>query len=157
MLLTLHFISRSIRWSAFSWTIDGVAAVFLLFGTHHRSAIISNMSNELCSNKESFYLFFVSSLASWIAATVLETRTCLHMAKKISAVYSSAQPVRKRNLIFALPIVLLALNSVVVMTLFCLDVSETVRGNATDSWLYIHHALASVAKVSSTAYQGMHQ
>ena len=142
----------------FSPVVDGCAAFFLISGTYARAQILHAIQENLTDG--AIYDLFVFSLASWIAAVILEARTCFGTLKyivKTRAVIGRIHPENSvKYWLKATTVLAFVFNSSVVMLSFCFDVSESVGGLTSDPWLIFYHKAASVVKTLSAVLQGMY-
>lgn len=139
----------------FGLLIDSFAAVFLIFGTYFRARILHAIQENVTDGD--IYNLLVFSLASWISAVILEARTCISTVLKMRAVIGRIHP--ENNVWFwlrATSVLVLVLNSSTVMLFFCFDVSQSVGGLTSDTWLISYHKAASVMKTLSAVLQGTH-
>ena len=142
-----------VHWSKYGWFVEIPSACVLLFCTYNRANVLVETNGHFVSDMETvFNNFFVASLGAWIAAILLELRTCQIIMGEFRKIYSMKEHINNR--IFVYLVKVLSLNSVLVMTLFCLDVMRNVS-EISDWSLIPYHIGAAGAKTMSTITQGI--
>ena len=160
MLIVLVAINAaSCKFRILGWLIDVVAGVLLYYGTYSRKKLLNsvdwtqNVDAAMNADGQVVESYLVLSMATWIASTLFEVKSCLFLLKIDLGSYR-IWSLSKKSFFFLVLSVVATGNACWMMLLFTSEVHQSFECITQDKLLLTYFCMAALAKNGRVFLQG---